>query len=216
MEWEDTESETGWAPPPPEGYDLHDPVYVQPWYVTVFLGAWGVGAFVGVPLLVVAIKGLDTALTIYKDVLLPTSFAEAAIYGVWIFATLIAMVTIHEALHAIIGRALGYKTEFSIEKYLIGGWTPQVVTYGRFMSRLESTAITLAPLLIITPVSIAIVVIAESSWIVATAAYVAFGNLAGSVADLGAVWVLSRLPAGELFYHDSTGRRQYYTPTGKE
>lgn len=212
MDWDDTQSDTDWAPDPPEGYDQYDPLFVQPWYVTVLLGLWAVGAVVGVPLLVVVIKGLDTTLTVYKEVLLPTSFVGIVIYFGWIAATLIAMLGLHELVHAVTARALGYKTEFSIEKYLIGGWTPQVITYGRFESRFESIVVTLAPLLVITPVSIGTLVVADSSWAIATAAYVTLGNLAGSVADLATVWLVTQLPSGAFLYHDRAGRSQYYTP----
>lgn len=212
MEHETNQPESEWPPSPPEGYDLHESIHVQPWYVTVFLAIWGVGAFVGVPLLVVLIKGLDITLAVYKEVLLPGGFAEAGIYGLWIIGSLVAMLSAHEGLHAFVARMLGYKTKFSIEKYPIGGWTPQVLTYGRFESRFESAAITLAPLIIITPVSIATLVMADSSWAIATAAYITLGNVAGSVADLGAVWLLAQLPSGTLLYHDSTGRKQCYVP----
>lgn len=215
MEWDDTQSDTEWAPDPPEGYDLHDPILVQPWYVTALLGLWAVGAFVGVPLLVVVLKGLNTTLRVYSEVLLPTTFGAVIVYFAWIAVTLLGMACLHEGVHGVIARALNYKTEFSAEKYLVGGWAPQVVTYGRFESRFESAVITLAPLLIITPVSIATIVIANDSWVIATAAYVTLGNIAGSVVDIGAVWLLTQLPSGTLLYNNQVGQSQYYTPINK-
>ena len=72
------------------------------------------------------------------------------------------------------------------------------------------------PLVILTPVSIVMLVWSQHLWIVASATVLALGNSVGAVGDLASVWVLWNLPDGELIYHDSEGRRQYYTPMNGE
>ena len=118
----------------------------------------------------------------------------------------------HEALHALVGRWVGLRTKFRFQYHHPLSWSPEILTYGEFQSRGESLAISLAPLVVLTPVSVVGLVAGRPLWLVASAVVIALGNAAGAVGDLASAWVLWNLPDGELVYHDSEGRRQYYTP----
>jgi hypothetical protein len=203
-----------WPPAPPEGYRLHDPEYEQPWYVTAFLYLWIVGVFVGVLALVIGIHGLDTVARIVREVLQPDTAREWVAYIVWIVGTFGVLLVGHEALHALAGRWFGLRTSFNFQYTNPLSWQPEILTYGEFQSRGESLAITLAPLIILTTVTIVAVVVGQNLWLIAAAAVIALGNAASAVGDLASAWVLWRLPEGELIFHDSEGRRQYYTLAG--
>jgi hypothetical protein len=202
-----------WPPAPPEGYRKHDPEYVQPWYVTAGLGVWLVAVLVGVPALVIGVHGFGTAVAIIREVFLfQIGTGELVLYVGWVGATLAILFGGHEALHALAGRWFGLEAEFHLDYSFPLDVTPSVVTYGEFQSRSESIAITLAPLIVMTPLSIIVLIVAQQPWLIASAAWVAVGNSAGAAADLASAWVLWNLPADELVHHDSDGWRQYYTP----
>ena len=204
-----------WPPAPPEGYRKHDPEYDQPWYVTGLLSVWIVSVFVGVLALVTAVHGSGTIGRIVREVLQPDSAGEWGAYIVWVIGTFAVLLVGHEALHALAGRWFGLRTQFRFEYRHPLSWSPEILTYGEFQSRGESLAITLAPLVVLTAVSIVVLVAGQDLWLIAAAAVIALGNSASAVGDLGSAWVLWSLPAGELIYHDEEGRRQYYTPVSE-
>ena len=201
-----------WPPAPPEGYRKHDPEYDQPWYITAFQYVWIVGVFVGVLALVTAVHGSGTIGRIVREVLQPDSAGQWVVYIVWVVGTFAILLVGHEALHALCGRWFGLRTQFQFEYRHPLDWSPVILTYGEFQSRGESLAITLAPLVVLTAVSIVVLVAGQQLWLIAAAAVIALGNSASAVGDLGSAWVLWNLPDGELVFHDSEGRRQYYTP----
>jgi hypothetical protein len=202
-----------WPPAAPEGYRRHDPEYVQPWYVTAGLTVWVVGVLVTVPTLVIEVHGFESAVAIIREVFLfQIGSGELVLYVGWVGATLAILFGGHEALHALAGRWFGLEAEFHLDYSFPLDVTPSVVTHGEFQSRGESIAITLAPLVVLTPVSIVVLAVADQPWVIASAAWVAVGNSVGAAADLASAWVLWNLPAGELVHHDSDGWRQYYTP----
>jgi hypothetical protein len=201
-----------WPPAPPEGYREHDPVFVQPWYVTALLYVWIVGVFVGVLALVIGVHGPDTVVRIVREVLQPDTTREWVGYIVWLIGTFAVLLVGHEALHALAGHWFGLRTEFRFKYRHPLSWQPEILTYGEFQSRGESLAITLAPLVILTAVSVVAVVVGQNLWFIAAAAVIALGNAASAVGDIASAWILWDLPDGELVLHDSEGRRQYYTP----
>jgi hypothetical protein len=201
-----------WPPASPEGYRLHDPEYDQPWYIAAFQYVWIVSVFVGVLALVTAVHGSGTIGRIVREVLQPDSAGEWVAYIVWVIGTFAVLLVGHEALHTLAGRWFGLRTQFRFEYRHPLSWSPEILTYGEFQSRGQSLAITLAPLVVLTAVSIVVLVAGQELWLIASAAVIALGNSASAVGDLGSAWVLWNLPDGELVFHDSEGRRQYYTP----
>jgi len=174
---------------------------------------WLVGVFVGVPMLVITVQGSDNAGTIVREVLQPDRGDEWLVYGGWLVGTLAVLAVSHEALHALASRWFGLRTQFQFEYRHPLSWSPETLTYGGFQTCGESLTISLAPLVVLTPASIAVLGVSHHLWVVASAALLVLGNSAGAVGDLASAAVLWQLPNGELMYHDSTGRRQYYTPT---
>lgn len=200
-----------WPPAPPDDYRLDDPEYGQPWYVTVFLFIWLVGAYVGTPALVIGVHGLDVATRIVGEIVWQESWDELVIYIGWVLGIIVITIVVHESVHALVGRWVGLRTKFAFEYSNPLNWSAQALTYGGFQSSRESLVISLAPLVILTPVSIVVLVVNQQLWVIAVAALVTIVNAAGSVGDLGSAFLLLHLPDGELIYHDSAGRRQYYT-----
>ncbi|HET7322973.1 MAG TPA: DUF3267 domain-containing protein [Halococcus sp.] len=173
-----------WPPAPPEGYQKHDPEYEQPWYVTAFLYLWIIGVFVGVLALVVGVHGPETVARIVREVLQPDTTREWMAYIVWFIGTFAVLLVGHEALHALAGRWFGLRTRFRFQYTNPLNWSPEILTYGEFQSRGESLAIALAPLVILTTVSIVAVVVSHNLWLIAAAAVIALGNAASAVGDL--------------------------------
>ena len=199
-----------WPPAPPEGYRPHDPDYQQPWYVTVALLGWILGVFIGPPLLVVALKGEETAVRLAYTVFQHETPNEWAKYLVWVLGMLGLLALLHEALHALCGRWFGYRSKFSIRYDGFLNISPTTLTYGEYQSRGESIAIALAPLVVLTPASILVLVVSQDFWVLGSAALICLGNSVGAVADLGSACRIVQLPAGELITQDKKGRQQYY------
>jgi hypothetical protein len=197
-------------------YRKHDPEYGQSWLVTVILFCWLIGVLVAVPALVVSAHDPDTAVRIVREVLQPDTADEWTAYIVWLIGTFTVLLVGHEALHALTGRWFGLRTVFQFEYHHPLSWSPEIITYGGFQSRGELFAIALAPLVLLTPVSIVALIWSHHLWMIASATVLALGNSVGAVGDLASVWVLWSLPDGELISHDSEGRRQYYTPMNEE
>jgi hypothetical protein len=206
------EPESEWPPAPPEGYRKHDPEYKQPWYVTGFLYVWIVGVFVAVLALVLGVHGPETVVRIVRGVLQPDTTREWVGYIVWLIGTFAVLLVGHEALHALAGRWFGLRTSFNFQYTNPLSWQPEILTYGEFQSRGESLAIALTPLVVLTAVSVVVLVTGQDLWLITSAAIIALGNSASAVGDIASAWALWNLPEGELIYHDSDGRRQYYTP----
>jgi hypothetical protein len=200
-----------WPPAPPEGYRLDDPEYEQPWYVTLFLLGWLVGAYVGTPTLVIGVHGLDVVAGISREVI-PQDGWEWMIYIGEVLTVIAIFAVAHESLHALAGRWLGLRTKFAFEYRNPLSWSPQVLTYGGFQSSRESLVISLVPLVVLTPVSIVVLVVGQQFWVIAAAALVTLANSAGSIGDLASAALFWHLPDGELIYHDREERRQYYAP----
>jgi len=202
-----------WPPAPSDGYRKHDPEYDQPWHITAILYVWLVSVFAGVPALVLGVHGLDTVVAIIRDLLQPDRANEWVLYLGWTAGTLGIWIGGHELLHALVARWFGLQTRFDIEYNHPLDWTPAIVTYGEFQSRSQSLAITLAPLVVLTPLGVVVIVTSQNLWVIASGTVIALANSAGSVGDLASAWVVCHLPEGELLYHDREGRRQYYKPT---
>ena len=204
-----------WPPAPPEGYRRHDPDYQQPWYVTIALLGWILGVLVGTPLLVIALKGEETAIRLAYAVFQHDTLYEWVRYLVWVLGMLALLALLHEALHALCGRWFGYRSKFGIRYDNLLSVSPTTLTYGEFQSRGESLAIALAPLVILTPASILVLVVSQDFWILGPAVLICLGNSAGAVADLASACQIVQLPAGELITQDKKGRQQYYRRTNE-
>ena len=151
-----------WPPESPKGYRLHDPEYEQPWYVTLFLFIWIVGMFAGVPVLVIGAHGLAMAGTVLQQ-FASESLKEWLIYAGWVGTTLGVTACFHEIFHALAGRWFGLEYDFTLQYENLLTARPEVLTYGEFQSISESIAISLLPLMVLTPASLFILVAGQSA-----------------------------------------------------
>lgn len=208
------DAKTEWPPASPEGYRLHspDPKHEQSRSVSSVLDVWVVAVIIAVPTFTIAIHGFDTTATIIREVFQPDGSEEWILFLGWVVLTFGGFMLIHESLHAFVGRLFGLHTTFAFEYDNPLDWSPEIVTHGEFQSRGQSLVIALAPLVLLTLLGVVVLVVGQNLWVIATGAVVVLGNTAAAIGDLGSAWILWRLPNGELIYHDSEGRRQYYTP----
>lgn len=167
--------------------------------------------FVAVPALVVALKGPETTIRLAYAVFRHENFTEWLLYLLWILGMVGLLGIVHETIHALCSRWFGFRVKFGIEYSNLVNLTPTTLTYGGFQSRRQSLAIVLAPLVVLTPISIIVLVVSTGFWVQASAVFIVLGNTVGSMADLGKAWMIVKLPAGELTFHDREGRQQYYT-----
>ncbi|MFD1514419.1 DUF3267 domain-containing protein [Halomarina rubra] len=113
---------------------------------------------------------------------------------------IVPLVIVHELIHAVVERALGY--EPTIRWRL---WNPYVVANQQAVTRWDNIAILLAPLVVINVVMVALLSSTTSPILIAAYVFVLLCNTTIAAGDVaGAVWLLIQ-PTGTIVYVDDTG-----------
>lgn len=132
--------------------------------------------------------------------------------AVGVIAIILVTAGVHEALHAVVGRAFGLQVAGGFEfDGLASG--PYILSHGEFQTRRESALMAAAPTLVLTPVFLLVGVVGAPA-LSLVALMGLFVNTLGAVFDLRAVVTTLRLPADTLEYHTVDGEVHYYAPTG--
>ena len=198
-----------WSPAPPDGYRRREPPSDLPLYARIIIALWVPLSILAVLAVVVAVHGLAGTLTLLST-FVPHTPTAIALYAAWIISLVILQVIIHELLHILPAVLLGYDATVQIHAASLLDWQVSVVTFGKFQTRLETTLITLAPLVLFTPFGVAALVLGGDGFTIA-AGVVLLINTAGAVLDVRTALLMLSLPAGELVRCDMEGRQQYYT-----
>ena len=148
------------------------------------------------PALVIGVHGLNVATGIFGEIVWHESWNGLVIYIGWVLGIIAIVIVVHESVHALIGRWVGLQTKFTFEYSNPLNWSAQALTYSGFQSSRESLVISLAPLVVLTPVSIVVLMVSQHFWVIAVAALVTLVNAAGSVGDLVSACLLLHLPDG--------------------
>lgn len=157
-----------WPPAPPEGYRYHDPGYEQPWYVTGMQLIWPLCVAVAIPVLIVVVHGIDTGIDITR-LISHDNLGEWLVDLVWIGTTIGVTACLHELIHALASHWFGLEYEFGLRYDSLLTAAPEVLTYGGFQSVRESIAISLLPLMLLTPASLSILIISQNAWAITIA-----------------------------------------------
>ena len=189
--------ENMWPPSPPAGYAMSQEVpEASPFRVRAGL-LCGVFGAIGVVLALAWIRRHHLVF-------------ESPVVSLGVVPLILAEVVVHEGIHALVGWWAGCRTLFRIEWNGINS-APAVLPYGAFQTRQETMLFYLAPLGILSVISLPLLVFGTG--VSATAALVVLvTTIVSSVGDLHDVWFVFQLPEGALEHHDPTGDIQYYVP----
>jgi hypothetical protein len=193
-----TEARNEAIPPPPPGYD--NPVRFQyPTLLLILLSVVVIALTVlVVGLLVMWIHGAPDSFVI--------TFDTVDLIAFW--GTMLATVVIHELIHALAARALGYRINFGIKWRMAA---PYVAVFHQFMPRNHNLLIAIAPLLVFTLLFIPLLFV-PAPLVLIVASTVLVINTAGSVGDLYLCWRLLRLPRQTLLYDVNVDCMLIYPP----
>ncbi len=113
-----------------------------------------------------------------------------------LLATIVATVLLHELVHGLSYRALGYRVSYGVSLRLVAAYA---AAFGQWQRRNHNLLVALAPLLVMTPLLLLLITLGGS-----TAARLGFAallfNSAGAVGDLYLAYRLLRAPAATLLY----------------
>jgi hypothetical protein len=188
----------GAIPSPPPGYGA--PIRFQ--YPTVLLIVLNLAAVVlmggGIAALLARLHGL------------PNGFA-ITLSGIDLLiavAAMLAIVVVHELIHALTAWGLGYRITFGFKWSLLA---PYVAAFHQFIPRRHNLLIALAPLIVLTALLLPLLT-ASASWALIVAFMGLVVNTAGAVGDLYLTWRLLRLPRRTLLYDVSIDSMFIYLP----
>jgi hypothetical protein len=110
--------------------------------------------------------------------------------------TVLLTIVVHELIHGVALRLLGYRVTFGISLHLFAAYA---AAFGQWQTRNHNILVALAPLLSLTIVCVPLLALPNSA-IVWLALIVLMMNTSGAVGDLYLVWQLLRLPRETLLY----------------
>jgi hypothetical protein len=115
---------------------------------------------------------------------------------------------VHELIHGMVMRVFGYRVSYGIFWHMGGFYT---AAFQQFVTRDHNIIIALAPLLIITPLALVVMLLPVGFGVI-VALMVVICNTAGAVGDMYLTWRLLRLPRATLLYDVNIQRMLIYEP----
>ncbi|MBN1579956.1 MAG: DUF3267 domain-containing protein, partial [Anaerolineae bacterium] len=115
---------------------------------------------------------------------------------VLVVATVLITMVIHELVHGLAYRLLGYRVTFGVSVHLFAAYA---AAFGQWQTRDHNIVAALAPLVVLTLLCIPMLAL-PNTVIVWLALIVLMMNTSGAVGDLYLVWRLLHLPRKTLLY----------------
>ncbi|MCI0393704.1 MAG: DUF3267 domain-containing protein [Chloroflexi bacterium] len=128
-----------------------------------------------------------------------------------VLATVLLGVLVHEAVHGLAYRLLGYRVTFGANLRLFAAYA---AAFGQFQKRNHNLVVALAPLLVITAVMVPLLAAPDHTVSLVALAMLLF-NTGGAVGDLYLAWRLLRWPAAALLYDVNPKTMLVYLPAGR-
>lgn len=141
--------------------------------------------------------------------------------GVWgglavgLFGLLLAFVgtlVVHEAIHGVVARALGYRVTFGVTRLGTLLYAAYAGTFEQPVSRRDLTLIAVAPLVVI-PLACVVGFAVGPDWLVVPLVVAFVVNASGVAGDCYLLYSVARVPRGSLFYDLSVEEMLVYEPT---
>ncbi len=198
-------------PPAPEGYD--DPYRVDYPTTVLLVGSLllGIGAMASYSALLWLVQGPEIFDAVFESEELENGAAvttDLTAIAIPFLSSLVITVVVHELIHGLVFQRHGYEVQYG---FLLRKGAFFTAALGQFQRREHLYSVALAPLVIITIVFLPLLFV-PVPLIAITALFVLIVNTAGAIGDVYLYWVLTRLPAGSLFYDVDIERMYVYQP----
>ena len=129
---------------------------------------------------------------------------------------IIAVTLIHEYIHYVVGRTLGHEPDFGIALkntfWVIKEPAPYVVILDEFVSRDENILVLIAPFLLISGTSLALLLMPTPAWVTHYAGAAFVFNTSGSMGDIyNCAQLFSHSQGAEFVNVEDNGIRTFYS-----
>lgn len=192
------------APPEtPAGYHQPTKFNYSPLLLTVLSTIVFVAAAIGFGGLLWLFQGRPEEITVAITISSGSDFL-ALFAGIGVF---IGTLLVHEAIHGLVFRRLGYRVSYGFEPRIPALYT---AAFGQFVTRRDNMLVGIAPLVVISLVGIQLL---AGPMPVALAAYFALlVNTSGAVGDLYLLWRLWRMPPETVLYDTDIKHSYVFEP----
>ncbi len=117
-------------------------------------------------------------------------------------------IAIHELLHGIAGRLLGYHMTYGVDRELPGFYA---AAFGQFLKWSHNILIALVPLVVLTLVLVPLLSV-QNALVVTGVITALVINTSGAIGDMYIVWYLLRQPKETLFYDSDIKHSFVFVP----
>lgn len=128
-------------------------------------------------------------------------------FGLVFVVSLVGTVVVHELVHGLAYRLLGFRVSFGAAPRLGAFYT---AIFEQFQTRRQLAVAVLAPLVVLTPIGTLLLLVPGPH--VPFVWFALVLNTGGAVGDLFVVWRLRQLPPGTLFYDVDAYTSYVYEP----
>ncbi|MCP4427500.1 MAG: DUF3267 domain-containing protein [Chloroflexi bacterium] len=136
---------------------------------------------------------------------------DKGLLGVVIMVSTIAITILaHELTHGLVYQLLGYQVTYGADLKLMAAYA---AAFGQFQKRSHNLLVALAPLIVLTPLFVALLNAANTTITLIAYTGLLF-NTSGAVGDLYLTWRLLRWPSGSLLYDVDPATMLVYLPEG--
>lgn len=198
-------------PAPPTGYGPPSPFTYPGLWLQVAGAVLSVVSLVGYGAVLLTLRGPGLVERFVRIDPVPEGFLlvpDLFLLGGVFVVVVVGVPLVHELVHGTVYRLLGYDVSYGISP-AVGGF--YVAAFGQFQTRRANLVVALAPLAVLTPVGVAMLVVGGP--VVQATAYLGLVlNTAGAVGDLYLASVLARAPPGTLMYEAIPPNAYLYEP----
>jgi len=145
---------------------------------------------------------------IINDGDISTVFGRGLMGAIIMIVTITITILVHEFIHGLTYRLLGYKVTYGADLKLVAAYA---AAFGQFQKRNHNLAVALAPLLVLTPVFLFLLRVANPTIVLIAYTGLLF-NTSGAVGDLYLTWRLLHWPTDALLYDVNPSTMLVYLP----
>ena len=128
-----------------------------------------------------------------------------------VVVTVLATTTIHELLHGVAYRLLGYRVAFGVSGHLLAAYA---AAFDQWQTRNHNLVVALAPLVALTGILVPLLAV-RNRVVVLVAVTALMMNTAGAVGDINLAWRLLGMPRTTLLYDRDFKTMLIYQPEGQ-
>lgn len=201
---------SGYEPPARAGYRAGTPFRYSALALGLLSAVVSPVALVAFAWLATATAGVEAAFPFVTFVETADGFTftlDAVQFGVVFVGSLAGTVVLHELVHGLAYRLLGFRVSFGTALRMGAFYT---AVFEQFQSRRELAVAVAAPLAVLTPVGVLLLLVPGAH--VPFVWFALVVNTGGAVGDLFVLWRLRQLPAGTLFYDVDAYTSYVYDP----